>query len=248
MRSLVLAVHFLTIVRLPVREADGPGALGRAGVWFPAVGLALGAVIAGADHALRLALPPLVAAVLVVAAWKILTGGLHLDGLADCLDGLGARRPEDRLRVMRDSRLGAFGATGLVLALLLAVSLVAELPVAIRAAALVLAPAAARAVPPLAGAALPAATPGEGRGAAFLVGLPRAAGILAVVALAALALLGGGAWAGVAVAAGGALGLAWCAAFARRLGGLTGDVLGGAVEVAELAALLGATAAWRALT
>jgi adenosylcobinamide-GDP ribazoletransferase len=246
-RALVLAVHFLSIVRLPVRELDRPGALGRAGWWFPVVGLALGALVAGLDHAARLALPPLVAAALVVAAWKALTGGLHLDGLADCLDGLGARRREDRLRVMRDSRLGAFGAIGLVLALVLAVSAVAELPGAIRAPALLLAPTAGRLAPLVAGAWLRAATPGEGHGAAFLVGLSRLAGPIELVALAAFAAVGVGAWAGAALVAGLAIGLSWCGAFARRIGGLTGDVLGGGVEVTELGVLLAAIATWRAL-
>jgi adenosylcobinamide-GDP ribazoletransferase len=242
-RSLVLALHFLTVVRLPAAEAAGPGALGRAGWWFPAVGLGLGAALAGVDHLARLAWPPLVAAAVVVVAWKALTGALHLDGLADCLDGLAGRSPAERLGMMRDSRLGAYGGVGVALALGLAAALVAELPPAARLPALVLAPAAGRLAPLLLASAFGPATPGEGMGAAFLAGLPRAAGPVELGALA----LGAGVALGpaglVALAAAAAAALAWGGVFARRLGGLSGDVLGGSVEVAELAALLGLLAA-----
>src|SRR5688572_17863014 len=93
--------------------------------------------------------PPLLAALLTVTLWKLLTGGLHLDGLADCLDGLGGRDAADRLRIMRDSRIGAFGAIGLILFLLLEVAAVAELSPEVRWRALIVAPALARSTPPL---------------------------------------------------------------------------------------------------
>ena len=64
--------------------------------------------------------------------WKLLTGGLHFDGPADCLDGLVGRDSVDRLRIMRDSRIGAFGAIGLILFLLLEVAAVSELTPAAR--------------------------------------------------------------------------------------------------------------------
>jgi len=173
----------------------------------------------------------------------VATGGIHLDGLADSLDGLAGRDPARRLAIMRDSRIGVFGATGLVLLCLLAVSALAALSPSLRLRILVLTPVIGRVAPGLAGAWVTPATPGQGLGAAFVAGLSRWAGLAHVAAVGALAAWLLGIW-GVAVAA-----AAWSVALlagafvARRLGGLTGDVLGAVVEVAELGALLAAAAA-----
>src|SRR5215471_18662596 len=121
-RSLILAVRFLTIVPVPGREDTGRSALGRAGWWFPVIGCALGAVLVVTDRALQGIVSPLLSALLVLSLWKLVTGGLHLDGLADCLDSLGGRDAEQRLAIMRDSRIGAFGALGLILLLLLEIA------------------------------------------------------------------------------------------------------------------------------
>jgi len=236
--SLILALRFLTIVPVPGREAAGPGALGRAAWWFPAVGLGLGAALSAADRLLAQAFSPMLAAVLVLVAWKVATGGIHLDGLADSLDGLGGATREQRLAIMRDSRVGVFGAAGLVLCVLTAVIALAELPAGLRGVALIASPALGRIAPALAGSIAAAPEPRGGLGADFLGGLSRWCGPAQLVAGgAALALaLGAVGLAPVAAAAGATL--LWAALMIRRLGGLTGDALGAAVEVAELAALL----------
>jgi len=243
MGSLILALRFLTVVPVPGRESEGASALGRAAWWFPLVGLMLGGVLAIAAPAADALFPPLVAAALLVTGWKAATGGIHLDGLADSLDGLAGRDPARRLAIMRDSRIGVFGAAGLILVLLLAVTALAGLSTSLRLRVLVLAPVIGRVTPLLAGAWLAPATPGQGLGAAFAASLSRWAGLAHVAAGCALAawLLGG--W-GVALAAA-AWGVALLAGgfVARRLGGLTGDVLGAVVEVAELGVLLFAAAA-----
>jgi adenosylcobinamide-GDP ribazoletransferase len=243
MGSLILALRFLTVVPVPGREGRDAGALGRAAWWFPVIGLAVGGGLAGAGRLVDALFPPLVGAALLVAAWKVITGGIHLDGLADSLDGLAGRDPARRLAIMRDSHIGVFGAAGLFLCLLLMVTALAGLPSSARGRLLVLAPVVGRVAPLLAGAWLAPATPGQGMGATFAASLSRWAGPIG--ALAGLALAAGllGPW-GAALAAG-----AWGAALlgavfaARRLGGLTGDVLGAVVELAELAALLGGAAA-----
>ena len=243
MGSLILAIRFLTIVPVPGREAAGPLALGRAAWWFPVVGLLLGIALAIAGRAADALFPPLVAAALLVTGWKMATGGIHLDGVADCLDGLAGRDPARRLAIMRDSRIGVFGAAGLILLCLLTVAALAALAASLRLRVLVLAPVIGRVAPLLAGAWLAPATPGQGLGAAFAAGLSRGAGPAHMVASGVLAawLLGIG---GVAVAAAAwSLALLAAAFVARRLGGLTGDVLGAVVEVAELGTLLGVAAA-----
>ncbi|HET7875865.1 MAG TPA: adenosylcobinamide-GDP ribazoletransferase, partial [Methylomirabilota bacterium] len=178
MGSLILAIRFLTVFPLPGREAGGPGALGRAAWWFPLVGLALGAVLALADRGLSRLFPPLVSAVLVLALWKVLTGGIHLDGLADCLDGLAGRDPEQRRAIMRDARIGVFGAVGLILALASGVASVSELPDSIRSRVLVLAPAVGRTMPLVIGWSLRRAAGSGGLGAEFASGVTSGAMIL----------------------------------------------------------------------
>lgn len=243
MGSLILALRFLTIAPVPGRESTGPSALARAAWWFPVVGLLLGGALAGVGLAADALFPPLVAAALLVTAWKVATGGIHLDGLADCLDGLAGGDAARRLAIMRDGRIGVFGAAGLILLCLLAVTALAALATSLRLRVLLLAPVIGRVAPLLAGAWLAPATPGRGLGAAFAAGLSRWAGPAHVVAVGALAAWLLGIW-GLAVAAA-AWSLALLAAgfVARRLGGLTGDVLGAVVEVAELSTLLGAAAA-----
>jgi adenosylcobinamide-GDP ribazoletransferase len=202
------------------------------------IGLALGLALVAVDRLLALAFPPLLAALLVLTAWKVATGGIHLDGLSDCLDGLAGRDVERRLAIMRDSAIGVFGALGLILCFLIGLVALADLPPAAHPRVLLLAPVVGRLAPLVAAASFGAATPGRGVGAWFLGGLPRWAApvdLLAALGLAA-ALLGA---AGLLLALGGlAMALAWSAFFARRLGGITGDVLGAGVEIGELAVLL----------
>jgi adenosylcobinamide-GDP ribazoletransferase len=246
--GLAVALRHLTIVPVPAawgrgRATHHPMAdLGRSAAWFPLVGLGLGLVLAAAQWVAGRLFPPLLVALLAVAAWKILTGGLHLDGLADCLDGLAAPDAEQRLAIMRDSRIGAFAAVGLILLLLLDVAALAEMAEDRRWRALLVAPAVARATPPVLARVFPPAR-ADGQGATFQANVGRVAPALGLGLACAVAVLVLG-WAGVVAAAAGML-AALCvgAALSRRLGGITGDVLGAGVEVAELAVLLVA-AAW----
>src|SRR5438445_368907 len=140
----LLALRYLTILPMSRRCHAGLEDLGRAAPWFPVVGTALGLVLAAVDAGTGRVFPPLLAALLTVTVWKLLTGGLHLDGLADCLDGLSGRDPATRLAIMSDSRIGTFGAIGLILFLMLELAAVSELPPGTRWRTLVAAPAIAR--------------------------------------------------------------------------------------------------------
>jgi adenosylcobinamide-GDP ribazoletransferase len=234
---LRLALSFLTT--LPVRAPSAPpGSLGRAAPWFPVVGAILGALLVAAWWGLGYVFPPVLSAVLLVALWAALTGGLHLDGLADCGDGLlAAVPPERRLEIMRDPRLGTFGGLSLFLFLLLKVFAVAALPPASLAGyyPLLLAPALARWLI-LIVARQPSARPG-GMGAAFGQGLTPVA--LAVAAVLPALLVAGGGWRGLGAVVAALLVVLLVIRVARaRLGGITGDVLGLTVELSELAVLL----------
>jgi adenosylcobinamide-GDP ribazoletransferase len=219
------------------RSHAGLEELGGAAPWFPVVGAGLGLVLVAVDALTTRVFPPLLAALLTVTAWKLLTGGLHLDGLADCVDGLAGHDPAERRAIMRDSRIGAFGAMALVIVLMLELAALSELPPEARWRALVTAPVVARATPALLGRWFRAAR-ADGQGALFAAGLDRAAApaALAVAVAVAVGVLG---WLGV-VALGVGVGAAMAAGafLARRVGGITGDVLGAGVEVTELAVLL----------
>lgn len=128
MSGLVTALGFLTRVPVPRRAALGPASLGRAAVWFPVVGALVG-LVAGATRLLAdLALPAGAATVLALAAATLLTGALHEDGLADTADGFGAHTTRARrLEIMRDPRVGTYGALALIAVTLLAWSLLSAL-------------------------------------------------------------------------------------------------------------------------
>lgn len=233
-QEVALAVGFLTV--LPAPQVDyQPGALGRAGRWFPAVGLVIGLLLIGAHELLSYRFPPFLVAGLTVTLWTALTGGLHLDGLADCCDGLlAATSRERRLEIMRDPRTGAFAVIGLVLVLLLKVSALAATPTATPA--LLLAPTWARWLL-LWVARQPLARP-SGLGAEFAAGLSRRSqvwgGILPLVLLLIFPTVSTVA---AMLAAGGITWLIIRSAHSR-LGGVTGDVYGAVVELSELVVLL----------
>lgn len=238
--SLLIAVSFMTTVPMPRLMRDpGAEALGRSAAWFPVIGLALGGGLAAALLGLRQVFDPLLAAGLMVALWAALTGGLHLDGLADCCDGLlGAHTQERRLQIMTDSRIGAFAGVGLTLFLILKVLAVAALP-AQPIVALALAASLARwVVVPI--AKIGASPDSTDLGAHFGRGItPVIIGLAAVLPVA---------WLGLGVAGDlrvlVAVLIAHLAAFGlmafahNRLGQITGDVLGMIIELCELAVLL----------
>ena len=113
------AIRFLTIIPVPASRAT-PAGLARSMPYFPLVGLIIGLILGGLWLALRLVFPQIVVGALLVTCLAILTGGHHLDGLADTSDALVAGRTrEQRLAIMSDTRVGAFGITGLALILLI---------------------------------------------------------------------------------------------------------------------------------
>ena len=221
------------------------GALGRA-VWaYPLVGALVGGVggaVIVAAHAIGI--PHLVAALLGLAATILMTGAFHEDGLADFCDGIGGgTTPERRLEIMRDSRIGTYGALALVLSIGLRLaalsSLTSEWPLILvwmSAGAL----ARASLVVPL-GLLIPARPDGMGAGAArpplaSCVGAYAIAGGLSLAALSGEGLV----LIGVSLAAGLVVAL-----IARRmLNGYTGDVLGATVQVSEIACLIAACTRW----
>lgn len=212
--------------------------LGRSMAFFPAVGLILGLLLAGADRGLAVFLPRAVTDGLLVLLLVLATGALHLDGLADTVDGLaGGRDRESALRIMKDSRVGAMGAIALVMALLLKYLALHSIPEEFKGAALVLAPSAGRWAPVVLAAFSPYVRPGGGTGAfSDHVGKREILIATATVSAAALGLFGIRALLLLPLLALTAAGLFLY--FRKKLGGVTGDVLGASVEIVEVLTLM----------
>jgi adenosylcobinamide-GDP ribazoletransferase len=240
--GLRLAITLLTAVPLPGGSGGAPGRRTAAAAlyWAPVVGLVLGAAAAGVLLACRAGhTGSLLAAVLAITVLAGLTRGLHLDGLADLADGLGSRRPADQaLEIMKRSDIGPFGVVTLVLTLLIQVTALARAEQAGRGPLGVVAAAvAARLAMTLAcRRGVPAARPG-GLGA-LVAGTvqPIFAAVLVLAAVGGAAALG---WIyAVAIAAGLVVSAALTALTVRRLGGITGDVLGAIAETTTAVCLL----------
>lgn len=242
-RALHMALMFFTRIPMPSLADFREEELSAAARWFPAVGLLVGGIQAAALWLAAQALPPLAAALLALALGLLLTGAFHEDGLADSADGLGGAFTRERvLEIMKDSRIGTYGAAALMLALGLQAVALAELwwvPAAIIAA---------HAASRFAAVTL-LATQGYVREDALSRAKPLATRIGP----------GGLAWAGlcawlpllflpwaVAVGMAGAMLLArlyWGRVCARRLGGYTGDLLGACQQLCFTAGLMAAVVA-----
>ncbi len=245
-----VALSLFTVIPAGIGGDLDEGAAARAVFWLPAIGAGLGLAGAGAMVfvAAGAASPErrLLGAALAMMLLALLTGGLHLDGLADTADGLGSRRPADQaLEIMRRSDAGPFGVATLVLVLLVQVCALASLPRGwAGAAGLVLAAVTSRVAVVLATASPSARPSGFG---ALVAGRTSAAGRAASVAVLLAAVVAGGlALGGVPAAAQGvaaaAAGLAVAALLrrvaGRRLGGMTGDVFGAIIELSTATVLV----------
>jgi adenosylcobinamide-GDP ribazoletransferase len=239
-RSVLAAVTFLTAVPLGRRAAVAPHHLESGALLFPLVGAVVGTIVAGTSWTASLAFPPMIAGVIGVACGTLVTGALHLDGLADVADGVGAALSGgDPAEAMRDPRLGVFGGTALVLDLLLKISVVGALVAGGTFATEVVAACAVARVAPIAlASALPYVGPRHTWtrevGWRTCVGASLLAVVIGVVtARAAFAPMG------IVAAAGTAIVGRWAAV---RLGGTTGDVFGAGVELSETLTLAAALA------
>jgi len=131
-RLLLTAVQYFTRVPMPRWVGHGAADLTGTTRYFPAVGVGVGAVAAAMFWAASMLFPPVIAAILSTIATALLTGALHEDGLADTMDGLGGGHTRERaLEIMKDPRIGAFGALSLMLLLALKIATLSALQAAV---------------------------------------------------------------------------------------------------------------------
>ena len=245
LRLFFIALQFFTRIPIPSWVGFDPAWLHQASRYFPAVGWVVALVSAGVFGLASMLWPPAVAAVLATVAGIWLTGAFHEDGFADVCDGFGGgMTPERVLDIMKDSRVGAYGAIGIVLMLMGKLALLSSLPVHHVVPALLIAHPLSRLASctliwrleyaRLEGKAKPLAqhmSTNEWLIAALTVALPIAAllymGLLPVLnVLAGCVFLVLASW--------------WLARlFVRRIGGYTGDCLGAVQQLSEVAFYLG---------
>ncbi|HKU14284.1 MAG TPA: adenosylcobinamide-GDP ribazoletransferase [Steroidobacteraceae bacterium] len=234
-RLLLAAVQYFTRIRVPAWVGHSQQGLAGAARYFPAIGLLVGASGAATLWLASLVLPAPLPAILSLLVTILMTGAIHEDGLADTCDGLGSATTRERaLEIMKDPRIGAFGAIALVLAVLLKVAALSLMPVSTAMAALVAAHAFSRFCAVLVIAAGNYVGSGERSRAAPVVDRTKMSDVLIAssFALPALVLCGRNAIAAAIVAlALAALLFRWCV---RRIGGYTGDTLGATQQLTEI--------------
>ncbi len=239
-KGCLAAVRFLTVLPVASRWCDGERPLRASTKYFPLVGLGIGGLIASADHGLGLLWQaPLLTSGITTVLLIAISGGLHIDGLADTADGFLSARPKQRiLEIMRDSRIGVMGTVAVVSAILLKFTALAAVNPASRWTVILLMPLAGRTALLCQLALLPYARSNGGLADLFI---PRHRTVYLIWAA---VVMGGAGWLTLntiglfitAVWAVGSLGFAgYCY---RKIGGLTGDTLGAGCEFAELLPLL----------
>jgi len=236
-KNLFAALRFLTILPVPGDCAEEN--LGKSIIWFPGVGIILGLIAAFFGHYLYGIFPPMLASVCMVFILLALTGGFHFDGLADCADGFFSARPREQvLEIMRDSRVGVMGVLALVMIVFFKVAALTEMAPTRVCATLFLMPLTGRCLM-VVKMAIFSYVRKEGGGIASVFVGNRSR--LKKASFLALGILYSGCWfaAGTAGLFAGAASIVCVGIFAlycrQKIGGITGDTLGAASELAETA-------------
>ncbi len=238
MKSFLAALQFLTIIPIPKRIKIEKKNLANSVIFFPLVGLFIGGMLLLVNISLRKFIPALIVNLLLVGVWIGITGALHLDGLADTVDGLsGGKDREEILRMMADSYVGAKGAVALILLLGAKFLFLCQLPFAFRNYALLFAPAAGRWAMVLA-TTFSSYAKEEGLGRIFVEGNNKKEVLVTSLVMILLSLLLFKFFFfyllfGILLAT-----FLLLKIFKRRIGGITGDNLGAINEIIEVITLL----------
>ena len=237
-KNLINAVEFLTIFTVSRKHDVTEGDLAKSMIYFPVIGFLIGVILNYSDKALAWVVPPSIANALLLIMLVVITRALHIDGLADTLDGLmGGHDKMSRLEIMKDSRIGTAGALGVMLLLLVKYLCFNNLFDNDKASALLTAPMLGRWSQIL---MVFRSNYGreEGMSSAF-IGHLRLSGMIATAAVAiGLAVFVSGVWA-VVLISGVAIFTVLCRWYiVRKLGGVTGDAIGAVSELNETLTLL----------
>ncbi|HWN58982.1 MAG TPA: adenosylcobinamide-GDP ribazoletransferase, partial [Methylomirabilota bacterium] len=238
--ELPLAISFLTILPVIDQRPASEETVASSFAWFPIVGFLLGVALVGEDWILAHVFAQVIRSVLIVASLTIITGAVHLDGLADTADALGAGRDRDRaLDILRDSRVGTFGASAIFFELTLKILALSTLADHRRYAALIVAPMLARWAMLLVATGLPYLR-ASGSGSTLLSGRTSGSRTAIVAVFTLMVMLTLGAMRPIALATAVAIAIVFTMRlfYRRWLGGVTGDLIGACGELVEIAVLV----------
>lgn len=238
MNSFFLAIQFLTIIPLKIKEASEQS-LAKATAYFPLVGLLIGLALSEINLGLFiLNFPSLTASIILIVSLIGLTGGMHLDGLSDSADAFLSGKPkEEMLSIMRDPHIGVMGVLSIICIILLKISLLDSVPIAAKASALLLMCVLSRWSAVLAMFAFPYARQ-NGKAGIFIRGMSLKIFLAALVSVFIFSLL---IWQFKGLIA--LTIVSGCVYLAgrftsRKIGGITGDTLGATIELTEVFTLL----------
>ncbi|MGA7871451.1 MAG: adenosylcobinamide-GDP ribazoletransferase [Candidatus Binatus sp.] len=238
--ELRLALSFLTIVPVIDQRRASEDTVAASFAWFPIVGFVLGAALAAEDWLLAQIFAQVIRSVLIIVSLTVITGAVHLDGLADTADALGAGRDRERaLDILRDSRVGTFGASAIFFDLTLKILALSTLAGYRRYAALLLAPMLARWAMVLVASGLPYLR-ASGAGSTLLSSkrLGSRVVFVAIFTIVAMLMLGGLRTTALATLVAIAIVFAMRLFYRRWLGGVSGDLIGACGELVEIAVLV----------
>lgn len=237
MNSFWVGLQFLTRIRVKRQANWTDEACGGSVKFFPLYGVVIGVVLAAGYHVCGQFFPPLLTAVFLLILEVYITGGIHVDGFMDTMDGLFSGRPPERiLEIMRDSRVGAYGVISFGLLYLSKFSIYYEFPSEILMPALIITPVLGRWAMVMGITQFPYARP-AGMGKCFHQFAGRSAMPVATV-LAAAAAAGLGWMGAVVLTVVGAWSYLFCRRISKKLGGLTGDVYGAITELTQVVAMV----------
>jgi adenosylcobinamide-GDP ribazoletransferase len=239
MRDFFQALSFLTILPIGQNWPSEEKELARSMAFFPLVGLVIGLILSLGNYLFSFLFPQTLALWLTIGLLVFLTRGLHLDGFADMLDGLGSGGTKERmLEVMKDSRIGAFGVVGLILLIGGKYLALDQIPGSPIYYSLILMTVTGRNSMVLVCYRSPYARPEGGLGKPFSGNLKPREMIISLASTAVIAFVLQG-WKGLLLFVAICLfSLGYRFFFIRKLGGITGDVLGAVNELSELICLL----------
>jgi len=238
--ELPLAISFLTILPVIDRRPASDEAVAASFAWFPIVGFLIGVAFVGEDWLLAFFFAQVIRSVLIVISLTVITGAVHLDGLADTADALGAGRDRERaLDILHDSRVGTFGASAIFFDLTLKILALSTLAGHRRYAALIFAPMLARWAMLIVASGLPYLR-AAGSGSTLLNGkiLSARTAFVAIFTLVVMLILAELHTITVSIAAAIAIVFAMRSFYRRWLGGVTGDLIGACGELVEIAVLV----------
>ena len=237
-----LAISFLTILPVIDRRPASEETVAASFAWFPIVGLLIGVALVGEDWLLAFFFAQVIRSVLIVISLTVITGAVHLDGLADTADALGAGRDRERaLDILHDSRVGTFGASAIFFDLTLKILALSTLAGGRRYAALIIAPTLARFAMVMVGVGIPYLRQ-SGAGTAFLnsqsLGWRRRVAVVFLIIDCAILLSPFRTVGALAVSIALLIAFLMHLFYRRWLGGVTGDLIGACGELVEIAVLV----------